>query len=93
MRVHFKSFGPIRRVVGEPVIKLSVEEQSTIRDVIDAVIVLYGTQLAKIILENDGISGNLIILLNRRDTNRLDGLNTLVSEGDEIALLPHVQGG
>ena len=39
------------------------------------------------------ISGNLIILLNMRDIDALDGQDTLVQEGDEVTLLPHVQGG
>jgi molybdopterin converting factor small subunit len=44
-------------------------------------------------MEGNRISGNLILLLNKRDIDTLAGEGTIVKEGDEIAVLPHVQGG
>ena len=93
LRVFFKSFGPIRRVAGASVIELDVSESSTIQDVIQKAIELLGKQLSHLIMTDGKVSGNLILLLNGRDTQRLDGLNTIVSENDEITILPHVQGG
>lgn len=93
LRVFFKSFGPIRRVIGESVIELKVGSEFTIRDVINFAIESYGDKLKQLILEETKLSGNLIVLLNGRDTNRLDGLDTKVSPDDEITILPHVQGG
>ncbi len=74
-------------------IEVSVKEDATVGDVIAAVIEASGEGLSQLIMEDDSISGNLIILLNKRDTNRLEGLNTLVAPDDEVAILPHVQGG
>jgi molybdopterin converting factor small subunit len=39
------------------------------------------------------ISGNLIVLLNKKDVATLNGEATLVSEDDVVSILPHVQGG
>jgi molybdopterin converting factor small subunit len=72
---------------------MEVPMQSTIATVIDQVIEMGGPSVEKIILEEAEISGNLIILLNKRDIDALDGLDTLIHEGDEITILPHVQGG
>jgi molybdopterin synthase sulfur carrier subunit len=93
LRIFFKSFGPIRRTTGATVIELDVKESSTIRDVIQRVIDLYGEQFSRLVIDNGKVSGNLILLLNGRDTQRLDGLNTIVSQDDEVTILPHVQGG
>jgi len=93
LRVFFKSFGPIRRAAGAAVIELDVDESSTIQDVIQKAIELLGMQLSHLIMTNGKVSGNLILLLNGRDTQRFDGLNTIVSEDDEVIILPHVQGG
>ena len=93
MRVYFKSFGPLRRAIGESVIEVSVKEDATVWDVITVVIESTGESLSKLILDDGSISGNLIVLLNKRDITNLEGLNTRVSPDDEIAILPHVQGG
>jgi molybdopterin synthase sulfur carrier subunit len=79
--------------LGARVIDIEVPEQSTIATVIDRVIELGGPSVEKLILDNANVSGNLIILLNKRDIDGLDGQDTIVSEGDEVTLLPHVQGG
>ncbi len=93
MRVSFKSFGPMKRVVGSPVIELEVPKDSTIFQVIVSVIEAKGPELERLVMDGDEISGSLIVLLNRRDIDTLQGLETVVNDGDEIALLPHVQGG
>ena len=44
-------------------------------------------------MHNDEISGNLIVMLNKKDVETLGGIDIVVHDGDEIAILPHVQGG
>ncbi|MFW9846719.1 MAG: MoaD/ThiS family protein [Candidatus Thorarchaeota archaeon] len=89
----FKSFGPIRRALDSQVIYLDMPDGSVVRDAIARVVDLGGTDLEDIIMDGDRVSGNLIIMLNRKDVSTLNGEGTPLSEGDEIALLPHVQGG
>ena len=72
---------------------MEVPESSTVRQVVDTVVKQSGEDLAKLIMDKDRISGNLIVILNRKDIDTLGGIDTIVSEGDEIAILPHVQGG
>jgi molybdopterin synthase sulfur carrier subunit len=79
--------------LGAKIIEIEVPEQSTIATVIDQVIEQGGPSVEKLILEDAKISGNLIILLNKRDIYALDGQETVVKDGDEVTLLPHVQGG
>ncbi|MHA2020852.1 MAG: MoaD/ThiS family protein [Candidatus Thorarchaeota archaeon] len=93
MQVKFKSFGPIRRVLDSQVLTVDVPDGSTVRDVIDRVLKIGGPELERIVMEGDRISGNLIIMLNKKDVATLEGENTAVAHDDEIAMLPHVQGG
>jgi molybdopterin converting factor small subunit len=79
--------------LGARTIEIEVPEESTIRTVIESVIEFGGPHVEKLILDDERISGNLIILLNKRDVDALAGQDTEVQEGDEITLLPHVQGG
>lgn len=72
---------------------MDVPDDSTVRQVIDRVIEIGGSDLGRLVMDGDRISGNLIIMLNKKDVNTLGGIDTKVNENDEIAILPHVQGG
>jgi MoaD family protein len=64
-----------------------------IEDILQALITRFGTDVENLIMDEDKVSGNLIIMLNMKDINTMQGLQTPVREGDEIVVLPHVQGG
>ncbi len=93
MLVSFKSFGPIRRALRNQVFELEVPDDSTVRLVIDRVVEIGGDEVRRLIMEGDRISGNLIVMLNKKDVTTLEGEDTPVHENDEVAVLPHVQGG
>jgi len=93
MIVHFKSFGPIRRLLEKQLIEVEVPEESTVFQVIQKVVEIGGPALRNLVLKDGNIDGNLIVMLNKRDISTIGGIDLVVSEGDEIALLPHVQGG
>lgn len=93
MKVRFKSFGPVRRLLKEKVIDVEISDDSTVRQVVNRVVELKGEELRKLIMHNDEISGNLIVLLNKKDVETLGGIDIVVHDGDEVAILPHVQGG
>ncbi|MGQ4870305.1 MAG: ubiquitin-like small modifier protein 1 [Candidatus Thorarchaeota archaeon] len=93
MNIHFKLFGPIRTVCGTGEMSMDVPEESRVKDVIEYLVDRIGPELHSLLKDDDGISGNFIVMINKRDVNILDGLETRVHDGDELALLPHVQGG
>ncbi|TFG13330.1 tRNA (N(6)-L-threonylcarbamoyladenosine(37)-C(2))-methylthiotransferase [Candidatus Thorarchaeota archaeon] len=93
MKVNIKFFGPIRREIGSKTIAVDVPPESSVGYVIHDMAKRYGKRVRRLIMNSDGISGNLIILLNRKEIGRLDGWNTPVNEGDTITILPHIQGG
>ena len=93
MLVRFKSFGPIRRLLEKQLIEVEVPEGATVLQVVQIVADLGGSELKDLIMKNGNIDGNLIVMLNKKDVSTIGGVVLSVSEGDEIALLPHVQGG
>lgn len=93
MKVKFKSFGPIRRLLKEKIIDVEVPQGSTVRQVVYKVVELGGEELRKLMIHRDEISGNLIVILNKKDVETLGGIDIVVHHGDEVAVLPHVQGG
>jgi len=93
MIIYFKSFGPIRRLLEKQLIEVEIPEESTVLQVIQKVVELGSPSLRNLILKDGNIDGNLIVMLNKKDVSTIGGVNLVVSEGDEIAILPHVQGG
>ena len=93
MIIRFKSFGPIRRLLENQLIEVEVPSESTVLQVVQKVAEIGGTELKDLIMQNGKIDGNLIVMLNKKDVSTIGGVELIVSEGDEIALLPHVQGG
>ena len=93
MQVKFKSFGPIRRALDSQVLTVDMPDGSTVREVIDRVLKIGGPELEQLVMEGNRISGNLIIMLNKKDVASLKGEETVVSHDDVITMLPHVQGG
>ncbi len=93
MKVSFKSFGPIRRLLKEKIIVIEVLNDSTVRQVVNRVVEMGGEDLRKLVMHDNEISGNLIVMLNKKDVETLGGIDIVVHDGDEVAILPHVQGG
>ncbi len=73
--------------------EVEVPSGSTVLQVVLKVADIGGAKLKALILKNGSIDGNLIVILNKKDVSTIGGIEISVSEGDEIALLPHVQGG
>jgi molybdopterin converting factor small subunit len=77
----------------EKLLVVEVPKESTVRQVVNRVVEMGGEDLRKLVMHDDEISGNLIVMLNRKDVETLGGIDIVVHDGDEVAILPHVQGG
>jgi len=73
---------------------LSIDENSSVKDIIEKLILRYGKKFEKIILNSpDFLSKYIILGLNGKDIRSYDGLKTVIQDGDEIAFLPAIAGG
>lgn len=81
-------------IIGREEISLSIEENSTINDVLKQLVIEFGKDFENTIFKSpDEISKYIILSLNGKDIRSFDNLNTLLHTGDEIILLPAIAGG
>ena len=87
-------FGTLRSVVGDhKEIEVRGSGSSAARALLDQLIVLYPGLRQKVYREGETLQGGVGLFVNGRSIRFLDGLDTRVQEGDELALFPPVGGG
>jgi molybdopterin converting factor small subunit len=75
-------------------LNLSIQENSTIKEILDRLIIKFGKDFESKILDSPSSLSKYIILgLNGKDIRTLNNLDTIVSNHDEILLLPAIAGG
>ncbi len=67
-------------------------EGATVAEVLDALYERFGELKARI-ADDDGLRRFVNVYVGGEDIRFLDGLNTPVSDGDEVTILPAVAGG
>ncbi len=94
LNVKVRLLGVFRGLAGKDRLQLRLE-CATVKEVIRAVAEALPTETAATVIDR-GLNDsqlNALILLNGRELSVLKGLETIVSEGDEITLIPVVHGG
>ena len=75
-------------------LNLSVQENSTIKQILEGLISKFGKNFENAILDSpDALNKYIILGLNGKDIRTLNNLATIVSHHDEILLLPAIAGG
>jgi molybdopterin synthase sulfur carrier subunit len=94
MRIQIKAFARIRDILGERV-ELDLPEGITVGGLLAELVKKYGRELEKAIFNSKTgkLQPYIRVLLNGRDVDFLDGLNTRLNSGDVLALFPPVAGG
>lgn len=92
MNVELRFFATFRETVGRKVVEREFPEGTTIGDV-----------LYELEAEYDGLSGQLIedgdlrphinVLKSGREALHLDGMETVLEDGDRLSIFPPVAGG
>lgn len=92
MIIHVRSFASFRDILGK---ELSVElrEGSTVKDLLDDLISTRRRLKSAVFDESGKVREYVILMKNRKNIESLDGLETVLAEGDEVAILPPVAGG
>ncbi len=95
-RVSVEFLAALRIFTNERRIDVEVPEGSTVIAVLDELRQRYGSENnneARIFDTTNGISPALIVLVNGTNIKNLDGIDTVVQEGDVIACVPIMAGG
>lgn len=81
-------------IVGKEEIPLSFDSPLTIREILVQLSSMIGKNFEENIFSSRGTLSKYIILgINGKDIRRLDGLDTMIKDGDEISFLPAIAGG
>lgn len=90
--IHVRAFASFREILGKET-DLDLGEDSTVGDLLE-ILVSSHQGLGPAIFEDDGrVREYVIIMRNRERIDSLEGLATVLEEGDEVAILPPVAGG
>jgi molybdopterin synthase sulfur carrier subunit len=94
MRIKVRLMGVLKRTCGKDEFQVSLNEGSSLKD---AILKLIENEraLADLILDPElkDPRPNTIILVNGREMNVLEGLETKIKDGDEVTVIPVIHGG
>ena len=73
--------------------EISIESSPTLRELLDKLCSRYGMRFREKLLVGDRLSEDIIIMVNGRHIEHLEGLSTHLKDNDEISIFPRVAGG
>lgn len=92
MIIKIRSFANFRDILGRDLL-VELKDGSRVRDLLDALTSTRHRLKSALYDESGQIQEYVILMKNRKDIASLDGLETKLSEGDEVAILPPIAGG
>jgi len=87
--------GALRGMSGKNRVSLKLEKPETIKQVIQRIVERFPVEFGRALIDHelDDPRPNALIFLTGREISVLDGLETMVKDGDEIVLIPVSHGG
>ena len=97
MRVSVRFFTSLREVTGkkEEILEFSRSKAVTVGNVLKRLADLHGKSFVEYVYDHktNEVRGFLQFLINGRSISSFEGLNTKLSDGDVLAIIPPVGGG
>jgi molybdopterin synthase sulfur carrier subunit len=94
MAITVNFIGAFRTISGRRILAIKIEDVIPLREVIKKIVEkIPNLKRALVDPELEEPRPNALILVNGREISVLDGLETLVKDGDEIVLVPVIHGG
>jgi MoaD family protein len=87
-RVKVEFIGVLREVAGTNEITLDLEDNATLKDVMEKLADKYGRGLETRILEENRVSDDALVIINGKSIRSTDVSSIAMRNGDEIALAP-----
>ena len=86
-------FATLRDIAGSKTLAVPFESGGTVRDLIEAIWQVKPELAAKILDEDEELTGLVHIFVHGRNIIWLDGLDTVITGTDDLVLIPPVAGG
>jgi len=94
MNVVISSFATVKTVIGERMHNLEVPDKSTVGDVVNILLNRFGQPLVTEMCDKPGsLKESYQLIVNGQSILFLNGLETVMQEGDELLIFPPVCGG
>lgn len=95
MRLKIRYAGPVASTLKRREEIVDMDAGSTLRDLLEKLVDSHGKWLKDEVLDDDTkqIRDGALVVVNGISVARLEGLNTQLKEGDNVALLPWFPGG
>jgi len=95
MTINVKFVGALRHIAGKSEMAIDCLEDFSVKVLIQKIIIEIPAIKTNIINQQfDGaVKTNSLIIVNDREISVLNGLDTLLADGDEVVFIPVVHGG
>jgi MoaD family protein len=94
IRVEIGFFSTVRVYTDVQAINLDLPVKSSVRDLLVVLAGIYGDDFDAYMLgEDDDLNEHVTVLVNGRGVKILDDIETILSDGDRVAILPAIGGG
>jgi MoaD family protein len=94
MNVEVKFFTSLREITGKKVEQIQLQNQITVDELVTMLSNRYGKKFREYIYNKKGeVQPFLSFLVNGKNVNTMQGLDTKLENGDIVAILPPVGGG
>ncbi len=97
LRVRVKYYTTLRDLAGAPEEEMTLWEGAVLNDLIEKVMTVYGREARDYLMQEYGdqrdINRSMYFLINGKNFRTLSGMETPLSDGDKVAIIPPIGGG
>ncbi|MCJ7444569.1 MAG: MoaD family protein [Methanotrichaceae archaeon] len=91
MKVKIKAFATFRNIIGKERL-LDIKEGSGVKELLEGLCSSYG-ELRNLVFDDSELKDDVNILINGKNIQTLNGIQTKLEDGDEVALFSAAIGG
>lgn len=95
LKLSIRFFTTLREITGKREEQLEVGTSHVrVKDVLDQLVEMHGREFKEYVYSEEGnVRDYLQLLVNGKSVRSMDQLDTLLKEGDQLAIVPPVGGG